>query len=416
MRKSFQRLPVRVWNSMAGALGGPGPVNIDALLDEASARAGLDDFGAKSFIEPLRAIIDSANASPALHPFGKRVLRKRLTSHLMNRLRVESAYRRHPEISSREIRRPVMIIGLPRTGTTHLINLLSRDPAFRFLTHWEALSPAPLPGEGLVMDARIEKRLRKAAAADLWLMNYIAPAVRPMQETRLDGPVECALLLMNEFACPIFDMVYGLDGLMEWLKGYDYRPVTAYHKRQLRLIDARRPAGPTKGRWLLKAPVHMHAMRAVLEEYPDVSIIRTHRDPLKVVPSMCSLKAAYRGIANSAVDPRAVGRQVSENILARLEATEAALSGKAREKVIDVYMQDIANDALAVVRAIYARFDMELARPTLDGMKDELARSPRYKFGKYDYSLSEYGLDSKKLRKAFEWYVDAYRVPLEEAR
>jgi hypothetical protein len=248
----------------------------ETLLDEARARAGLSDFGDERFRAGLRVLLETYERA-GLTEKGRKTARRRVAQLLQTRLRIEAAFRRHPEIREREIRNPVYLTGLPRTGTSALFNLLGMDPASRPLLTWEGMHPDPIeglaPGQEDPRLAAMRERYEQARASGLSFdaIHFVRP----------DGPEECVLLQAHAFC----DVQIGVEPLMEpygsWFQKQDLRPMYAYYGDLLKLLDWQRPGQ----RWLLKSPAHLWALDILVEMFPDACIIQTHRNPMQILPS-----------------------------------------------------------------------------------------------------------------------------------
>lgn len=372
-------------------------------METASRKLGLSDFGDPAFLEPFRLVIQDILNDPNYHRIGTWFHRKIMLNFLMNRLRIAEAFKKQPELSRIDVGRPLIIIGLPRTGTSHLMNVLSQDPDHRTLSFWEISEPVPAPNENaLWRDPR-----RYYYAMVIQLANYLVPPLRSVHNLRLDGPEECILLLANSFRSHYFIVEYSAPTYLEWLKTCDYRPAYREHKQQLQILQS----GIARKRWLLKAPSHMDGIEGLLDVYPDAMIIHTHRDPLKALPSICSLALSTRSIGVNQIDQHTVGREMTEHLA---DATDNYMKVRdARGKpgqFLDVMYEDLVADPMAVVRRIYNHFGLNLTDTAQAQMVNELRNNPRNKHGKHRYTLEQFGLDPEKLRERFGPYMTKYGV------
>ena len=241
-----------------------------ALLDEARAANGLDDFGGDDFREGLRVLCETYDRNP-YNEKGRRRNRRRLLQLLGTRLKVQAALTSHPEIKQRPVPTPMLLTGLPRSGTSALFNLLAADPSARPLLLWETQFPDPI--EGLGPDDPDPRR--EAIEAYYAKGREKNPDFTKIHYTSADTPEECVLL----HAYALNGVQMGTEVMLEpyasWYREQDLRPMYAYYADLLRLLDWQRPGQ----RWLLKAPAHMWAIDALIETFPDVSIVWSHRDP-----------------------------------------------------------------------------------------------------------------------------------------
>lgn len=400
----MQRAPVRVFNTLAGAFGRPGPSDLseDALCAAARERAKLDDFGEDGFREPLRVLLRSLATEAKLHPFGRLYARRLVLRCLVNRLRLTEDWKRAPEILRDEVRAPVFILGLPRTGTTLLLNLLASDPANRWLSFWEAHDPSPPPTRATyAVDPR-----RRRARREVRTLDYLVPGLIAMHEITPEGPEECFALLANSFAGIQFSWMFDVPGFNAWLSAHDLGSAYAYYRKQLQLLQWRCPGE----RWVLKSPAHLWTIDALLTNFPDARIVQLHRDPLKVVPSACSLGATMRGLATAQIDPCELGRTAAEGLAAGVARCMQARRSADPAHFHDIQYLDFVRDPLATVRGIYERFGSPFTREAEAGVSACLARSPQHKRGVHRYTVEQFGLRAEEERLRFAAYCDAFDV------
>jgi hypothetical protein len=377
------------------------------LLARAMRRTGLHEFGDPGFREPLRRLLASLESDAGLTPFGRVLARRDLGRLLENRLRLHDTLVRHPEIAAAEIRRPLFVVGLPRTGTSILHELLAQDPANRVPMTWEVMHPWPPPARAsFETDARIAQVDRHFSGIDRVLPGF--QAMHPMG-ARL--PQECVAITAHDFTSLIFHSSYRVPSYQAWLEQADLRPVYASHRRWLQYFQWRCPAE----RWVLKSPGHLWGLDALLSVYPDARIVQTHRDPLEVVASLASLVTKLRGLGSDAVDPREIGADWAERLAAGLRlmnaARERANGGAAR--FFDVHFRDLVGREIEQVRRIYAHFELPLLPEAEARMRRFLAENPRDKHGRHRYSLAFAGLEAERLRPAFADYQRRFGVASE---
>ena len=253
------------------------PMTLDAEELEAEARqkTGLDDFGDAMFHEGLERLVRSFNEEADLTEAGDVMQHMRLVSLLSARLQVEDTYRTHPAIDDEEIEGPVFVIGLPRTGTTALSQLVAADPQFRSLRMWESSSPCPPPESATEhSDPRIAD-----AEAGLAMMYEMFPLMAEMHHQEATTATECQDLLGMSFRTVHFDGFGYVPSYLAWVTDCDMRGTYQYHRRVLQLLQWHCPPRL----WHLKTPVHMFALDALLEAYPDAKFLWSHRDPAKVL-------------------------------------------------------------------------------------------------------------------------------------
>jgi sulfotransferase family protein len=404
-------LGLRVFNGVGGALRAAGlpliRLDADTLLAQAAKRTGLSDFGDDAFREPLRRLLDCFEREAALTLLGRVIARTDILRLLDNRLRMVDARTRHPEIAAGEVRRPLFIIGLPRTGTTILHELLAQDPANRVPMTWEVMHPWPPPERATyATDPRIAQVEKHFAGVDKLL-----PGFKAMHPMGAQLPQECVALTAHDFASMVFSTTHDIPTYQGWLDSADLRWVYASHRRQLQYLQWRCPAE----RWVLKSPGHLWALDALLAEYPDARIVQTHRDPLKVIASLTSLVTLLRSMSSDRIDPLAIAIRWSALLAAGLQKTMAVRArGLAQEgQVFDMHFREFMQDEIAMVRRIYQHFDMELSAAAETAMCSFLAANPRDKHGAHRYTLASAGLDPDAERRRYAAYQACFGIESE---
>lgn len=358
------------------------------LVAAARRRTGLDDFGDASFREPFERVVRSLDGEARLNLVGRIAARQDLLRLLSNRLRIIDDAKRHPEILAGAVRRPIFVTGLPRTGTTLLHGLLAQDPASRAPLTWEMMYPSPPPRRhGAGRDRRVtlaERRIR-------WF-HRLSPAFRSIHPTGAELPEECLVIASHAFTSFQFQTMYDVPSYESWLEQQDLRPSYHWHRRFLQHLQWRAPAE----RWVLKAPAHLFGFAALFDAYPDAGVVLTHRAPLEVVASLASLTTVLRGTFSDAVDPVAVGGEMSRRWCgALLGALAQRDAGRVpRERVVDVRYTDLMRDPIGVVERIYRAFSLELSAAARARMRAFLAANPKDKSGRHRYTLAEFGLDA----------------------
>ncbi|UCE86661.1 MAG: sulfotransferase [Deltaproteobacteria bacterium] len=377
----------------------------ERLLEEARRATGLSDFGPEDYRAGLRVLLETYDTNP-LTETGRRRRYRRLLHLLTTRLRVQAALRRHPEIREREIAKPMVLTGLPRSGTSALFNRLAADPSARPLRMWETQFPDPLdglaPGQPDPRREAIDARQAEARAKN--------PEFSKIHFTSADTPEECVLL----HAYAMNGVQLGSEVMMEpyasWYRKQDLRGMYAYYRTLLQMLDWQRPGT----RWLLKAPAHMWAIDVLIETFPDVSIVWSHRDPLLCTASICSMTHALMS-GNVEVDPRALGPVVMDFYATSLERGLAARDRSDPARFIDVSHDAFVEDGLAVAERVYAHFQIPLASPARSAMRAQAQANPKGKHGAHEYRLEEYGLRAAQVRERFAAYIARFGIHLEEA-
>ncbi|MFW2388669.1 MAG: sulfotransferase family protein [Polyangiales bacterium] len=410
-------LPVGV-RALNGALGLLGPLtplgrklSADELHERATRQTSLADFGDASYREGFDRLITSINEEARLSPLGKLIAREEIILALTTRLQLEAHHQRHAEIGAAAIVRPIIIIGMGRSGTTILHELLALDPLNRTPATWEVDMPFPPPEASTYdTDPRIEQIQSRLDRTD-----QIIPNFKKMHRMGATLPQECVRWTAGEFASVIFGTTYDVPSYCNWLiEQADMTPAYRYHRRFLQLLQWKCPAE----RWVLKSPGHLWSLEAMLAEYPDARLIQTHRDPLKTTASLASLITNLRAMSSKHVDPIAIGRDWANwNAMALEESVRARESGLIRdEQVLDISFYEFMNAPLDRVQSIYDFFDLELKPSVRDRMKDYLAVHSSEQHGAHRYRLSDFGFDLEEERARVRRYQQYFDVPTEAQR
>jgi len=369
------------------------------LLAEASAEAGLADFG-DGHLSGLRMLLRTY----AAHPFSERGLarnRRQVVRLLVTRLSVLDALRRHPEIRARAIRQPWFLTGLPRSGTSALFNLLAADPSARALLNWEARIPEPL--EGHPPGAPDPRRAALAASYERGRPEHSEFAA--MHYTSVDTPEECVLLMGSSFHGVQTGVEVLLEPYASWYRAQPLGELYAYYADLLRLLDWQRPGE----RWLLKSPAHLWGIRELLATFPDARIVWSHRDPVSSIASMCSMTHLLMR-AWLEVDPRTLGARVLDFYATSLERGLAARAVCDPARFVDVHHDEIAGDPLAVAERVYAGCGRPLAGAARDAIAHHARAHPKGLHGEHDYRLEDYGITRDDVERRFAAYVTRFGV------
>jgi hypothetical protein len=383
-------------------------LDADEMLDEAMRRTGLSDFGGGEFLEPYRILVRAIDGEAKLHPLGRVISRSDCLNWLENRLLLADTRKRHPEIAASPVERPIFITGLPRTGTSILHELLAQDPGTRAPLHWEVRSPCPPPeSASYESDARIERAERQI---QLW--NEIVPEYGAMHELGARVPVECVQLTAHEFVSEELLGRYQVPSYAAWFARADVRPAYRFHRAMLQHLQWR----CRRERWVLKAPSHLPVLDALLDVYPDARIVLTHRDPLKILPSVASILYSTMWVRSDSIDADALlGWFTGETCLALLERTIALReSGRVDPRqFLDVRYDDLVKRPIPTIAGIYAHFEIEFTAEAERRMRHYLANKPKGKHGEHRYDFDHTGFDLAAERERFRAYRERYGVPSE---
>lgn len=377
-----------------------------SLMRAAEGATGCSDWGAPLFREPLAILTQAIRAEASLNELGVRRAERRLVDALSARLQLNADRTRDPGIALEAIRQPIFVIGLPRAGTTFLHSLLSQDPAHRSPATWEMRAPSPPPLEAAyTTDPRIaetDEALRFEGFLDPALQ-----AIHPFQARRAE---ECNFMWEQSLLSVNFMAFWNVPTYTKHLYSTDFTPVYREHRQFLQHLQR----GFRRERWVLKSPAHSAWLPQLLQVYPDACIVQCHRDPAKVLPSLSSNLAALRRLFSDHVE-------VSDFGMARLQAESLAVVSRVRgqpgvaDRFIDAHYLDVQADPLAVVRRIYAHFNLPFTAEADAAMKSWLAqdRDSHAQGARHSYNLEQYRIDLGEIDEAMGPYMRQYGIQLE---
>jgi hypothetical protein len=371
------------------------------LIDAARSETGLHDFGDEGWRDGLEVLVDSAHNEAQLNAVGRATFESHVTTLLANRLQVTEWCRRHPEIRKERIERPLFVIGLVRTGSTRLHHLLAQDPRHRVLQRWETLRSCPPPdARRTEPDPRIAVTEEEDRALGLAL-----PEFRAMHDEPPDGPTECVMLLRQSFRSFCFETQWNVPSWAEWFQRCDMAPAYAYHKRVLQLLQWKSP-----GRWALKSPVHSMGLEELVAEYPDACLVMTHRDPSRVLASICSLTTLLTSLGSDADHADYIARRWRSTLEESLRRIMAFREKYPEVLVHDLHYRDLVADPMAALHALYAAFGDSLTREAETAIAAHAKAHPQGEFGAHRYVAADLGLDLDREREHFRDYLDFYAV------
>ena len=374
------------------------PLDADALHRKATVETGgLTDFGAQDYRERLdvflAAIRDISGLSePGIVNFHMQVLQL-----LKNRLLLVDLLAKHPEIHEVELLPPVVIAGLPRTGTTHLHNLLASGGTFRVLRYWESVEPFPLPTEvGLDPDPRIERTDQA-----VWFMNLAMPHFPLMHEMTTEHVHEEIQLLANDFSSMLLETVGHVPAWRDHYLAHDQTPHYEHLRLQLKALQFLRGGR----RWLLKSPQHLEQLPVLNRVFPGLTTVVTHRDPLPVLVSMATMIVYTARMHRSPVPVEEISRDWYDRL-------DTMLTGLLRDRdvldptrTVDIRFDDFMADDLAVTERVYELAGEPVEPPTRAAMEDYLAGHQRGRLGRIDIAAADLGLDADEVRARFAPYI-----------
>lgn len=373
-------------------------LNAEALRAAAVERSGLDDWGDAAFSERLDVLCASLREEAGLSDVGTAIAFEQLVGNLVNRLRLEALVSEHPEIEDVRIERPIIICGLPRTGTTHLHNLLAADPSLRYLPYWESLEPFPAPEDG-----DPEPR-RQRCAAGLELVHTSMPEFRRMHDMTVDHAHEEIQLLANDISGMLFETTYHVPSFAAHYKAHDQRPCYGYLKRTLQAMQWLRGGA----RWVLKSPQHLEQFPVLAATFPDATFVLTHRDPVEVTTSMLTMICYATRMAVTHPDPVKITRYWLDRIDDLLDGCVRNRDVLPAGQSIDIGFDEFMADEKATIKAIYERAGQPFDSGVQAAMHRFLAEHPRGRYGGVIYDPEALGLDVAEVAERFRSYSERF--------
>lgn len=384
------------------------PFNADALLKEAlegqPATALGPDFGPNQFMEGLVILLSALESEANLSLFGRVAVRYDTLRCLRNLLRMSREESRAPTIAATPIRRPLIVTGLPRSGTTFLHRLLDCDPRTRSPSVWQTMAPYP-PEQG--PDRRIEKTER-----DLRAFARFAPGFRDVHPLTARMPQECTEITAQIFQSLRFDTTYRIPTYLAWQDARGHDLAYRFHKRFLQHLQHQSGDDPDAVQWVLKCPDHVFALDAIRRVYPDARIVFVHRDPLKVLPSVAKLTEILRQPFTNLQDKPEIGAQVTGRWHQGVEAMMSAADtqGGIGGTICHIQYRDLTADPLGTVNHLYRHFEMDLGDEATAAMTIEMNRAKRGGYGRNIYRFNDHGLDAGRERRFFATYMKRFGI------
>lgn len=384
---------------MMASLAEDCPLDSDVLHARAREATGLSDFGADDYRERLDRYVSELREID-MHDPGILNFHVQLVQWLKNRLLLTDLLTRHPEIDDIELAPPVVIAGLPRSGTTHLHNMLAAAPTFRSLPYWESVEPFPLPAEiGIEPDPRIGRMDVAVQTMDL-LMPYFAV----MHEMTTDHVHEEIQLLANDFSTMLMETLAHVPRWTDYYWSRDQTSTYRYLVTQLKALQFLRGGG----RWVLKSPQHLGQLTVLNEVMPTATVVFTHRDPIPVALSMIAMVTYSERMHRDRVDVPTVAAAWVNRLEKLLRAVVRDRATVPATRSIDVRFDDFMADELAVAESVYQTtgepFD-DAARSTIDRY---LQSHRRGRHGRVHTSAEMFGLDTDELQERFAPYVSRF--------
>ena len=370
--------------------------SLDVALKSARTEAQLDDFGSDDFIEPLRMLIDCCLSEVPFKREGLFNFQATIQRHLVARLRLQRDVQAHPEILEEDVSDPIMILGMPRTGTTKLQRMMSADPHVQELTFWRVLNPAPFPDE-LPGDPAGRRDFARMVEGDAQANEEFLAS----HEHRADEAEEDSMLLVQAFDCAMIWHIFPSDSFLDWVRGRPQLEAHRYEKKLLQYLQWQ--DGGKRGRpWILKNPGAIGHLEELREVFPKITFVHSHRSLLEVMPSFCRLMSSLQTPLMEVGDLHSFARKQIEYWGPEFRRyAQARKALEASIDILDVSFSEVVRDPLPVVREAFERAGVPFTSLGERAMTRWSDANAQHKHGKPVYSLEEYGLTRESIESAF---------------
>lgn len=385
------------------------PVDLSAgsILDAARRATGLDDFGPDDFLGRMQILIDEVSADGNATEFNRATLHRRLAGVLANRLVRQDLLARHPEIYDVGIHRPLVIAGLPRSGTTHLLGLVAADSRLRSMPLWEATEPIPQGSQGsqAVAASPPQEDPRYARSARTWQnlqrLNPLMAPFHPMDPEHIHEDIE---LQCPDVASYYWEWMFKVPAWRDHYLATDQTPHYEFAKTTLKAMSWQ---DGSEKRWVLKCPQHFEQLRALMAVYPDALVIFTHRDPVASLQSILTEGVYEARFRERKVDIDGHIEYWTDRVRRLLTAYARDCGVVPEDQRLDVDFNELVSDEDTVLRRVYAAAGLPLTPESMAERAAYSAGHQRRKHGEIDNDLARnFGLDVAAIREQFSFYYD----------
>lgn len=375
----------------------------DQLMDVARSTAGLDDFGGLSFRHGLEQCVYGFRHEAQLSPLGEELAFGGVVNMLVNRLRYVRDVQRHPEILNESIARPIVILGLPRTGTTKLQRVLSACPQAQSMTYWRMLNPAPLPDE---VSGNPRGRIDVAESLVAMLAEQF-PGFMARHPTHAQQADEEVLLMQGSFQCVVTWMFARSPSFYDYTMSADPRPLYRFLYEQMQYLQWQ--DGGARGRsWVLKSPLHTGALDVLLATFPDAVLVHCHRDVRKIVPSIAGLIQEMRRIYSDHPDAKVIGPEMLDYFGRSIDRHLVQRDALPSDRILDIQYEEVLEDVVSVAQRAFARAGHMLTDEAAAIIRQHEADLPQHQFGTYTYTAEDYGTTDRQIAKRFAAYSQRF--------
>lgn len=377
-------------------------ISFEEIVRFAKTSTQLSDFGDNSWISYLNECLKSEKSLDKQSTLIRLVFKAQTIIRMRNRLLLVEHLRKNPDIKKEAVISPIIITGLPRSGTTILFELLSQDTEFQTPLGYNTLCEIPQPGQ-----YGTEELFRKSVSQCLFELTMdIIPDLKSKHDHRHDLPVECADIMANIATIPHPNF----DSKGTYEERVNYFKDSARYKWHKLILQTLQYRGLPKT-WLLKDLFHLHFLDLVFQTYPKARIIHTHRDPISVIPSLLSLLKSM-----SLMYPEYKVNNVHQ-VLSLFEGglrnsiDQRKNNPELNKQFADLHFSNLLEDPIDTIKLVYEKFDINFCPENRKRILKYLKLRPRHKYGEHSYCLSDFGLSESKVRSQFKFYTDFYDIP-----
>ncbi len=383
-------------------------LTVDAVCAAAVTQTGLSDFGTDDFRERLEVQLDEMNADPERTGLGRMMMFGDCVRYASNRLRIRELLKQHPEILDIPIEKPVIVIGLPRSGTTNLVNLLAADSRFRSMPLWESYEPVPDPSEETPTDG-VDPRWTRCQGQ--WeAMQAGAPFIAAMHPMNPDHVHEELELMTPDFTSYNLEWVARTPKWRDYFLAHDQTPHYAYMKTVLQIMQWYRP----RERWVLKSPQHLEQIGPLMTTFPDATIVVTHRDPVAVVQSTITMLTYGARTSYKTSNPEWYRDYWTDRIGRLLDSSLRDRHLLPADRTVDVFFHEYMADEMGTLQRIYDMAGIEFTGEAKAEVAAYQAAHPRGKEGRVVYDLrGDFGVTPEEVRTRYTDYMNAFPVQIE---
>lgn len=390
-------------NFFGDAVGGADAIiELDSqkLIKTAINKVKLDDFGDDNWCSKFQEKINELQSSN-LHLTGRLYYITFFLIALRNRLLVTDRLKRCPAILDEKIDRPIIITGLPRTGTTYLFELLSQDERFHSPVAEEALCPIE-PSDNIVKEC-IDRKTIIQTLQSIFLNHS---QLKAMHYIHYNRPVECYSIMEAALNFQVPNVKS--DSYEEWLQAIDAENNYKWHKVILSILQFKKP----NKRWILKCPYHMNHLEQVFKKYPDAQVIHTHRNP---IDSTISLLHASKKENELYTNDHITNREL-QRLVIPLEGSQRKVIHQRKSGIIpeehisDVYFDDLVQNPISTIENLYESLGIEFSAGFRNNLTTYISENPKNKHGNYSYTASDFDLSNQQILDRFQFYTDHYQI------